>query len=148
MRRIQQPPHGQCRTQLLHPSQTIECISSVGAVATLDGSGSTDPDSDLLSFLWADSGIVFDDSASSTPSATFPLGITRVNLTVTDPGGLRDSDAVDITVEDTTPPSLSGQWVPLDGDDDEGGFRLEFSGADVCDSAQVTITQPAWVSHR
>ncbi len=66
----------------------LECTSSAGAHATLDGLGSTvdgasaalDPDA---SFLWQAAGIVFNDDTSPTPNAAFPLGTTTVTLTVT-----------------------------------------------------------------
>src|SRR5262245_28925692 len=56
---------------------SLECGSSAGTPATLDGTGSTvdgasavlDPDVD---FLWTATGIDFDDDASPTPSAAFP----------------------------------------------------------------------------
>ena len=34
--------------------QTLECASPGGALATLDGSKSSDPDGDRLSFVWKD----------------------------------------------------------------------------------------------
>jgi hypothetical protein len=95
----------------------LECSSPDGTPATLDGLGSTvdglnaalDLDAD---FLWEAPGIVFDNPARATPTATFPLGTTTVTLTIThtDPVTLvvvADQDTVDITVSDTTPPTLS-----------------------------------------
>ena len=95
----------------------LECASSDGAVATLDALGSTvdglpaaaNADTD---FLWSAPGITFSDDASPTPTATFPLGTTTVTLTVThtDPVTLLQvsaQDTVALTVQDTTPPTLS-----------------------------------------
>ena len=95
----------------------LECGSSAGTPTTLDGTGSTvdgasavlDPDVD---FLWTAPGIDFDDDASPTPSAAFPVGTTVVTLTVThtDPVTLAQvsaQDTVNISVADTTPPTLS-----------------------------------------
>ena len=94
---------------------SVECTANVGV--TLDGLGSTvdgasaalDPD---VSFLWQAAGIVFDDATSPTPNAVFPLGTTTVTLTVThtDPAtqiAVSDQDTVDVTLNDTTPPTLS-----------------------------------------
>ena len=64
--------------------------SPAEAAVTLDGSPSSDPDSDPLTFFWSAPGITFDNPTSATPTATFPLGSTTVTLTVTDPGGLTD----------------------------------------------------------
>lgn len=96
---------------------TLECASSQGTAATLDGLASTvngasaalDPNT---TFLWSAPGITFDDPASPTPSATFPVGTTTVTLTVThtDPTTLVQTSAQDtvaIAVSDTTPPTLS-----------------------------------------
>ena len=95
----------------------LECASSDGATATLDALGSTvdgapavqDPDVD---FLWTAPGIDFSDETSPTPSATFPLGTTTATLTVThtDPAtqlAVSAQDTVNVTVNDTTPPTLT-----------------------------------------
>jgi hypothetical protein len=100
----------------------LECAAN-GTEATLDGTGSTvdgAPAAENIDteFLWTAAGIDFDDDTSVTPTASFPLGVTTVTLTVThtDPGSLNetsDTDAVDVTVEDTTPPLLSVLAVPM-----------------------------------
>jgi hypothetical protein len=100
----------------------LECAAN-GAEVTLDGTGSTfdgvpaaeDIDTD---FLWMAVGIDFDDDTSVTPTASFPLGVTTVTLTVThtDPDTLdetSDTDTVDVMVEDTTPPLLSVLTAPM-----------------------------------
>jgi len=94
------------------PDQTVECTSHDGAQVALDGTGSTDPDMDPLTYLWTAPGIVFDDPTSATPTATFPLGSTEVTLTVSD-GSLEDSDTMSAVVQDTTDPVIS---VSLDPD--------------------------------
>lgn len=87
------------------PDQTLECTGPTTPV-TLDGTGSDDPNGDLLTFLWSAPGIVFDDSTSPTPTGAFPVGVTTVTLVVSD-GEFDDSDEVVITVEDTTPPTIT-----------------------------------------
>ena len=95
----------------------LECVAEDGVPATLDGLGSTvdgldaalDPD---VTFAWSATGVTFDDPTIATPSATFPLGVTTVTLTVThtDPTTLVElsaQDTVDISVADTVPPTLS-----------------------------------------
>ena len=115
-----------------------ECASPSGASVSLDGSGSTDPDGDTLTFSWSDTGIIFDDATSPTPTATFPIGTTTVTLEVDD-GTAMDSDTTDVTVQDTTVPDVAAALVPIgDGDeddDDEGRFRVEFSATDACDAS-------------
>jgi hypothetical protein len=95
----------------------LECSVSGGALATLDGLGSTvggasaalDPNA---SFLWQAAGIVFNDATSPTPNAKFPLGTTTLTLTVThtDPVShvaTSDQDTVDVRVADGTAPTLA-----------------------------------------
>lgn len=87
--------------------QTVEATSANGATVNLDGGGSSDPDEDGLIYSWSAAGITFDDAASETPSATFPLGSTEVTLVVNDGTVDSEADTVVITVEDTTAPEIS-----------------------------------------
>ena len=73
-----------------------------GDLVTLDGSASTDPDGDALAYLWRQTGGV---AVSFTPTfsrttfiAPTQSGVLTFTLTVTDTGGLSDSDTVVITV--------------------------------------------------
>jgi hypothetical protein len=84
--------------------QTIECGGPTGAFAMLNGSGSSDPDGQTLTFVWKDSnGNVLGNTA--IVSLTAPLGMSTYTLTVTDPDGATASDSVNVTVQDTTTPS-------------------------------------------
>ena len=87
--------------------QTVEQTSYQGAEVTLNGTASSDPDDDPLTFSWSAPAISFDDPTSSTPTATFPLGTTTVTLIVNDGTVDSELDTVDITVQDTTPPEIS-----------------------------------------
>lgn len=90
------------------PDQTLECTSFIGASATLDGSASSDPDDDILSYLWTGS---FGATNDPNPTVTLPVDPHIITLTVDDNRGGSDSDAVMITVQDTIPPGLQ---VPVD----------------------------------
>lgn len=86
------------------PDQTVEQESYAGTEVTLDGSGSTDDGlMRPLTYAWTWTG---GSAAGVSPSVTFPLGTTTVTLTVDD-GEFTDSDTVDITVVDTTPPEVA-----------------------------------------
>jgi len=78
----------------------------------LDGISSSDPNGDTLTYSWSAHGITFEDSASPTPTATFPLGNTMVTLVVNDGTIDSEPDTVTITVEDTTPPTLTATANP------------------------------------
>ncbi|MFX0205574.1 MAG: PKD domain-containing protein, partial [Candidatus Hodarchaeota archaeon] len=85
------------------PDQTIEQTSHAGASVTLDGSGSYDLDGDPLTYTWTWTG---GSATGVNPTAVFPYGTTTVTLTVYD-GMFYDSDTVDISVVDTTPPEIT-----------------------------------------
>jgi len=82
-----------------------ECEGATTTVE-LDGTGSSDPEGAILTYFWEATGIVFDDATSSQPTGEFPFGTTTVNLTVSD-GTYTRTDEVDVTVQDTTGPTIS-----------------------------------------
>src|SRR6056297_173332 len=85
-------------------SAGIDCMAN----ATLDGSGSSDPDNDPLVYMWSWDG---GSANGSNPTIRLPLGTTEVTLIVND--GFIDSepDTVLITVIDDLPPELN---IPAD----------------------------------
>jgi hypothetical protein len=100
---------------------TAECSSPQSGVLTLDGSGSSDPDSspdtndDIVLFEW------FLDYDGAEPTllgtgemleVTLPLGSHVVTLRVTDSFDETDTDVVAKTVEDTVPPEISVSVSP------------------------------------
>ncbi len=91
-------------------NQVVECQCPLGAEVILDGSGSSDPDEDELTYSW-----IWDGGSATgvSPTVTFPLGTTTVTLVVND--GTVDSvpDTVDITVQDTTPPEITVADEPI-----------------------------------
>lgn len=136
------------------PDQTVEQASYAGTEVTLDGSGSTDPDStpgtndDIVSFDWYEG----DDFLGSGEviDYTFPLGTRTLTLKVTDSYDETDEDEVVVTIEDTSPPELSmsvgknSLWPPNHKMVDVG-FGFEVS--DICDpepdvSVQITSDEP------
>lgn len=92
---------------------SVECDGPDGALVTLDGSGSFDPDGDSLEFEWsAASSVIIDDEAASVTFGSFHLGTHEVTLTVydLDENGDRHGtfDVAYVTVEvfDDTPPVI------------------------------------------
>ena len=131
------------------PDQPAVEWTAGGASATLDGSGSSDPDDDPLTYTWT--GPFSEGGGTVTgvsPTVTLPsLGSFDITLTVDDGNGETDDDTVTITVVDTTPPEVTAAFVPVgDIEEDEGRFRIEYSCSDTCDpdpqTTGVLVTPP------
>ncbi|MFU8862078.1 MAG: PKD domain-containing protein [Cyclonatronaceae bacterium] len=86
------------------PNQTVEATGPTTSV-TLNGSGSSDPDGDALTYSWSVGGTEIATGVS--PTVTLGLGTHAITLTVDDGNGDTDSDDVTVTVEDTAAPVLS-----------------------------------------
>lgn len=83
--------------------RTLECTGD-STFVTLNGSGSSDPDGDSLTYSWSFGGTEI--ATGDSPDVNLPLGSHTITLTVTDPDGESDSDEVVINIVDTTPPVL------------------------------------------
>jgi hypothetical protein len=116
------------------PDQTVD----EGVTVTLDGSNSSDPDNDISSYQWAQTGgtpIVLSDSSSSRPTFTAPdVGpggdALTFQLTVTDSGGLQSTDTCIVNVT----------WINLPPNADSGpdqtvneGVTVSLNGANSSD---------------
>jgi hypothetical protein len=135
------------------PNQTVECTSPTTTAVQLDGTGSSDPDGDPLTYSWSATGVVFDDPTSATPTGQFTFGTKVVTLTVSD-GIEEDTDTVSITIEDTTAPEIT---CPADitvectehggtpSDDPQlDPFWAGVSATDLCDDPDITDDRPAF----
>lgn len=85
-----------------------------GAEVNLDGSASTDPDGDALSYAWSEGGASIGDGAAV--ALTFAPGAHALTLTVNDPFGGTSTDTVSVTVAACT----DGGDGDGDGDGDGG----------------------------
>lgn len=83
------------------PDQTADCQTQV----TLDGSASSDPDKDPLTFQWTLLGTVL--GTKPVLSVSLPLGTNVVTLVVTDPCGASSQTNVTVIVSDTQAPKVS-----------------------------------------
>ncbi len=72
---------------------------------TLDGSGSSDPDGDSLSFNWTG---IFGTAAGPSPTVSLStLSTHPIVLEVDDGNGGVDSDSLFVTIDDTTGPTIT-----------------------------------------
>ncbi len=92
----------------------------VGSPITLDGSGSYDPDGDILSFLWdfGDGSPMLDSWPEATVTHAYAAaGTYTVTLTVSDDDGAEDSDTTTATVTDGSgePGGIAGTVTDANG---------------------------------
>ena len=132
------PPSNQPPTADAGPDQpAVECGGAKAgcAAVTLDGSASSDPDGDSLTYTWEPGSL---GGAIITP--ILPLGTHEFTLTVDDGKGGTDSDTVSVTVVDTTAPTVTAALVPIDVKKNKGTFEVQFTCADDCDDAPAITT--------
>ena len=105
---------GKCVTKTAankSPVAKLVCpgAANVGAAATLDGSGSTDPDGTLVkyAFDFGDGSAVSTGGANKVQHSFKKAGTFKATLVVTDNGGLSASASCSIAVSAAAPPVVS-----------------------------------------
>ncbi len=109
--------------------QTVDSTGPGGTSVQLDGSMSSDPDKDVLGFVWKDeAGNVVGTTA--VVQLTLPVGVHTFTLTVTDPGGLSSTASTVITVVTVNHPPVANagldQTVNATG---PGGTSVQLDGS-------------------
>ena len=84
--------------------QLLDADSDCESLVTVDGSGSSDPDGDPLTYEWTS---LFGPASTESADYTAPLGTHTFTLTVADGKGEQDSDDVEVTVEDVSIPVIT-----------------------------------------
>ncbi len=119
--------------------RVVECAGPDGARVVLDGSRSSDPDGDPVTYRWAGP---FGLAEGAQVEVTLPRGTSTILLAVDDGRLTSATDAVTVEVRDTLSPSLTVTpstdvlWPP-DGRTIEVGFFI--AAADVCDPAPAVV---------
>ncbi len=86
------------------PDRTVAAGPACLADVQLNGTASSDPDNDPLTFAWTGPGFT---ASGSTPTVTLGLGVFPITLAVDDGKGGTASDEVVISVQDTSPPEIT-----------------------------------------
>ena len=80
------------------PNRVVKTNSERGAVLRLNAARSSDPDGHELTYRWHAPRSLFNDRTSEKPQIRFPVGRTKVTLTVFDEAGAMQKDVLYVTV--------------------------------------------------
>ncbi len=120
------------------PDQTAEC-SGGSALVVLDGSASSDPDGDALSFTWLEGDAALGTGARTTVSLA--LGSHTLTLRVTDSNGASAEDTAVVTVRDSLSPTLQCPGARSAAANAQGQVLLPDFRADVLAADNCTATR-------
>lgn len=131
------------------PNQAVVDADDGGSeTVTLDASGSTDADGNIVSWSWAENGVAI--GTGETLDATFDVGVHTVTLTVTDDDGDTDTDNVIIAVVASganVPPVADAGPNQTVEDADDGGSETVTLDASGSTDADGTIVSWSWTEN-
>ena len=125
------------------PDQMVADIDGGGDESVmLDGSGSTDSDGTIVSWVWTENAVEI--ATGATPTLVFAVGAHTVTLTVTDDEGATSTDDVVITVgPNQAPISNAGPDQGVTDNDGSGDESVMLDGSSSLD-ADGTIVSWVW----
>jgi hypothetical protein len=127
-------------TALAGPDQVAACVDG-GALIHLDGSLSSDPLNEVLTYKWFAGASVF--STLAAPTKMVPLGQHTLTLEVADPAGQTHRDDVVVTVTDLVAPAVALNVATSELWPANGKMELVASGVgatDACTSTGLTLS--------
>jgi PKD repeat protein len=111
---------------------------------TLDGSGSTDSDGTIASYVWSESGTQL--ATGVNPTVSLPVGSYTITLTVTDDDGATGNDNILVTVDTPVPtiPVANAGPDQLIIDSDENGTEEVALDGTASSDADGSIVSYEW----
>ncbi len=142
--RIVTVTHNQVPVAVISAEQFVECTGK-GTSVQFDGSLSSDPDGDSLTYLWSGP---FGTVTGISPSVVLSVGTHAFSLTVDDGHGGSATVSTRITVQDTQAPTVNvGDDVVLEATSAAGAAYVPVVEAvDSCGEVTVTLA-PALASY-
>jgi hypothetical protein len=109
---VNPPPVNQPPVANAGADQTLQCAGPNGTPVTLNGTLSSDPQGQTLSFLWTDDANNSVVGKAAIVQLTVGMGTHTYTLTVTDTGGLSAQTKTRVAVVDTASPTLTVSLSP------------------------------------
>ena len=122
-----------------------------GVRVTLNGSGSSDPDNDMLTYRWRQTGgvsVSLNGATTARPSFTAPQVTTNTDLTFTltvTARSLSDTDRVTVTVRDTPPCVFTVSPTTREVADDAGQYDVTVTASNASCSWSMS-SQASWIT--